>query len=118
MQRTTCFIRTYCAPSTQREIKGRFQNFRKPIYQAPHVNPLEESPDFSFVDSNKTVSVTSPAQLKHKLDQLRLGRKIVSLLENVKVMEDIHNITNQRRVSENQKVEASRPVQKGNEQIQ
>ncbi|CAD6194782.1 unnamed protein product [Caenorhabditis auriculariae] len=79
-------------PKTQ----GRYQTWKKPIYVSPHQHPLEQSPDFSFKDG-RPIHFTSQAQLDHKVDQLRLARRIVSLLNETKDVESAHRTANSLR---------------------
>uniref|UniRef100_A0A0K0DG84 39S ribosomal protein L52, mitochondrial n=1 Tax=Angiostrongylus cantonensis TaxID=6313 RepID=A0A0K0DG84_ANGCA len=91
-------------------LRGRFQNWKKPVYSAPYVNPLEVGPDFSIV-------VTSKLQLKHKLDQLRLAKKIVQLLSDVKEMEVLHKNAQRQRLMNEEHMESIRPKSKGMKSI-
>ncbi|VDM58036.1 unnamed protein product [Angiostrongylus costaricensis] len=97
-------------------LRGRFQHWKKPVYSAPHVNPLEVGPDFSIV-GGRSVHVTSKVQLKHKLDQLRLAKKIVHLLSDVKEMEVLHKNAQRQRLVNEEHIESIRPKSKGMKSI-
>ncbi|RCN50764.1 hypothetical protein ANCCAN_03150 [Ancylostoma caninum] len=92
--------------------RGRYQNWKKPVYVAPHVHPLEVGPDFSVVEG-RPIPVTSQKQLEYKLDQIRLAKKVVQLLEEVKEMEAAHKKADARRLAESQQKEQLRPKPKG-----
>lgn len=61
--------------------------------------------------------MTSRVQLEHKLDQLRLAKKIVSLLDEVKDMEAAHKQAEIKRRTEAQQIESIRPKLKGGRSI-
>ncbi|KAL6730292.1 hypothetical protein Aduo_001275 [Ancylostoma duodenale] len=97
--------------------RGRYQNWKKPVYVAPHVHPLEVGPDFSVIEG-RTIPVTSQKQLEYKLDQIRLAKKVVQLLEEVKEMEAAHKKADARRLTESQQKEQLRPKPKGTMSIE
>ncbi|KAK6728767.1 hypothetical protein RB195_006053 [Necator americanus] len=101
---------------TSINVKGRYQPWKKPVYVAPHVHPLEIGPDFSVIEG-RTIHVTSRKQLEYKLDQIRLAKKIVQLLEEVKYMEAAHSRAEAQRLSDLQQADLLRPKPKGMDSI-
>ncbi|KAJ1350189.1 hypothetical protein KIN20_005921 [Parelaphostrongylus tenuis] len=97
-------------------LRGRFQHWKKPVYSAPHVNPLELGPDFSVV-GGRPIQVTSKIQLEHKLDQLRLAKKVVKLLSDINEMEDLHKKAETQRLADAKQIESIRPKSKGMKSI-
>ncbi|XGW20682.1 hypothetical protein V3C99_004010 [Haemonchus contortus] len=97
-------------------MKGRFQQWKKPVYYAPYIHPLERGPDFSHADG-RIIHVTSRIQLEYKQDQLRLAKKIVKLLGEIDAMEAAHKQAESRRISEAHEREALRPKSKGTRNI-
>ncbi|KHJ94546.1 hypothetical protein OESDEN_05526 [Oesophagostomum dentatum] len=112
-----CFSAAVQTSNPTTGTRGRFQSWKKPVYVAPHTNPLEVGPDFSVVGGERTVYVTSKKQLEYKLDQIRLAKKAVQLLSQVKEMEKAHKEAEARRLSESQKAELLRPKAKGTKSI-
>ncbi|CAI5437399.1 unnamed protein product [Caenorhabditis angaria] len=95
---------------------GKVQSWKKPIYYAPHQHVFEQSPDFSFKDGRE-VHVTSKQQLNYKLDQIRLAKKIVELLDETKNVEKIYEEElEKRRILEDSLIQ-KRPKAKGIENI-
>ncbi|WKX91343.1 hypothetical protein Q1695_009858 [Nippostrongylus brasiliensis] len=97
-------------------VTGRFQTWRPPVYSAPHINPLEVGPDFSHADG-RPIYVTSRVQLEYKQDQIRLAKKIVKLLDDVKHMEGAHQKAEKERKAKAARVESLRPKAKGTQAI-
>lgn len=96
--------------------KGRVQSWRAPVYTAPHQHVFEQSPDFSFKDG-RTVHVTSRKQLDYKLDQIRLAKKIVSLLKETEDVETVYKQEQETRKREEAEEIGRRPTAKGNKNI-
>ncbi|KJH45744.1 hypothetical protein DICVIV_08219 [Dictyocaulus viviparus] len=96
--------------------KGRLQHWKEPLYSGPHLNPLEVGPDFSFIDG-RTVQVTSTIQLNYKLDQIRLAKKIVELLNHINSIEDLHKKVESQREADAKHIDSLRPKSKGVESI-
>ncbi|KAK6059659.1 hypothetical protein COOONC_02710 [Cooperia oncophora] len=104
------------AIASETRVRGRFQDWKKPVYVAPHVHPLEMGPDFSHADG-RPIHVTSKVQLEYKQDQLRLAKRIVELLKEVNAMEAAHKQAESRRIQEAQELDARRPKSKGTRSI-
>ncbi|EYC18131.1 hypothetical protein Y032_0028g1693 [Ancylostoma ceylanicum] len=98
--------------SVPANYSGRYQNWKKPVYVSPHIHPLEVGPDFSVIEG-PPIPVTSQKQLEYKLDQIRLAKKVVQLLEEIKEMETAHKKADARRLAESQQKEQLRPKPKG-----
>ncbi|CAB3408475.1 unnamed protein product [Caenorhabditis bovis] len=91
---------------------SKIQSWRKPVYYAPHQHVFEQSPDFSFKDG-RTVHVTSQKQLDYKLDQIRLAKKIVSLLKETQAVEEIYKKEVAQKEAREKEEAAKRPIEKG-----
>ncbi|CAO4362853.1 unnamed protein product [Caenorhabditis nigoni] len=96
--------------------KGRVQSWRAPIYTAPHQHVFEQTPDFSFKDG-RTVHVTSQKQLNYKLDQIRLAKKMVSLLKETDDVETVYARERETRERRDAEKQARRPIAKGIQNI-
>ncbi|CAJ0592827.1 unnamed protein product [Cylicocyclus nassatus] len=99
-------------PPSVARLRGRYQWWKQPVYVAPHVNPLEVGPDFSVIEG-RTIHVTSREQLKQKFEQIRLAKKAVQLLGEIKEMEEAHARAEARRSLESKQAELLRPKAKG-----
>ncbi|CAI2294857.1 unnamed protein product [Caenorhabditis sp. 36 PRJEB53466] len=96
--------------------KGRVQSWRKPIYTAPHQHIFEQTPDFSFKDG-RTVHVTSQKQLDYKLDQIRLAKKMVSLLKETQKVGEVYERVEEQRERRRREEAERRPIAKGSKSI-
>uniref|UniRef100_A0A0K0F4Y9 39S ribosomal protein L52, mitochondrial n=1 Tax=Strongyloides venezuelensis TaxID=75913 RepID=A0A0K0F4Y9_STRVS len=96
--------------------RGRFQNWRNPVYVSPHVSPLQVGPDYSFQDGRQ-LPFTSKAELDRKFEQVQLAKKIVKYLSEIKEMENMYD----KGIAERQACEAEfikwTPKQKSTETI-
>ncbi|CAJ0578163.1 unnamed protein product, partial [Mesorhabditis spiculigera] len=101
--------------STGKET-GRFKQHNPPIYVGPHVNPLDVGPDFSFVDG-RPCYFTSRRQLERKKEQIRLGERIVSLLDQMNDLQKIHEEADAQRRDEQNKINQRKPQAKGTKTI-
>uniref|UniRef100_A0A0N5C1V7 39S ribosomal protein L52, mitochondrial n=1 Tax=Strongyloides papillosus TaxID=174720 RepID=A0A0N5C1V7_STREA len=72
------------------KTRGKFQNWRNPVYVSPHVSPLQVGPDYSFQDGRR-LQFTSKAELNRKFEQVQLAKKIVKYLSEIKEMENMYD---------------------------
>uniref|UniRef100_A0A8R1I448 39S ribosomal protein L52, mitochondrial n=1 Tax=Caenorhabditis japonica TaxID=281687 RepID=A0A8R1I448_CAEJA len=92
--------------------RGKVQTWLKPVYVAPIPHIFEQSPDFSFKDG-RPVHVTSQKQLDHKLEQIRLAKKMVALLKETEEVQRVYKISCEEREHREKEELAKRPIAKG-----
>uniref|UniRef100_A0AC34R009 Large ribosomal subunit protein mL52 n=1 Tax=Panagrolaimus sp. JU765 TaxID=591449 RepID=A0AC34R009_9BILA len=69
-------------------LKGKAQFWEKPIYTGPFVNPLHRGPDYSVVDGVRLLA-TSKAEIDRLQKEVKLSRKVVELLNEIKMAEEL-----------------------------
>ncbi|VDK48855.1 unnamed protein product [Anisakis simplex] len=103
-------------PKQTPKPKGRFQWWKEPVYCAPHVHPLRRGVDFTYQDG-RPLFVSSKDELKRKLEQIELGKKVVKLLGEIREAESLHADELRRREEEALKLQSLRPIAKGDQSI-
>ncbi|CAJ0927698.1 unnamed protein product, partial [Mesorhabditis belari] len=98
-----------------REV-GRFKTNKPPVYVGPYVHPLKVGPDFTLRD-NRPCPFTSKEQLEHKKDQIRLTKKIVSLLAQMDEIEKENEGSTIKKLDKATEQMNERPRAKGNKLI-
>lgn len=58
------------------------------IYTGPYVNPLHRGPDYSVVNGVRMLA-TNKAEVDRLQKEIKLSRKIIELLKEIKVAEEL-----------------------------
>uniref|UniRef100_A0AC35TH28 39S ribosomal protein L52, mitochondrial n=1 Tax=Rhabditophanes sp. KR3021 TaxID=114890 RepID=A0AC35TH28_9BILA len=116
----TMFIRTLVTKTSKfpikQTLKGRAQNWKSPVYVAPHVNPLQVGPDYAFQDGTK-LHFTSKIEVDRKKDQIELGKTIVKYLAEIKEMEAESVKLNKEKMRLAEEHSQWTPIAKGRDEI-
>uniref|UniRef100_A0A8R1HUM4 39S ribosomal protein L52, mitochondrial n=1 Tax=Caenorhabditis japonica TaxID=281687 RepID=A0A8R1HUM4_CAEJA len=99
------------ASATQR-IPSKRQTLDEAYAPPANFLEIEQSPDFSFKDG-RPVHVTSQKQLDHKLEQIRLAKKMVALLKETEEVQRVYKVSCEEREVRGKEELAKRPIAKG-----
>ncbi|KAI3413858.1 hypothetical protein GPALN_011333 [Globodera pallida] len=92
------------------------QWWKTPIYHNPVVSPLERGADFTFADGRRP-TFTTESELKRRLKQVELGKKVVQYLAELRKAEDLYREQTFQRESGQQRIEQNTPKTKGEEEL-
>ncbi|VDN51121.1 unnamed protein product [Dracunculus medinensis] len=119
-----CSFKGLCANESSSKVpvkyavkeRGRVAWWRRAVYNAPVVSPLERGVDFTFQDG-RPVFATSQRDLNRKLKQIELGKKIVKLLEEMKTAEILWLESVESEQQKEEEINRWRPLEKGQNEL-